>query len=376
MKNIAILTRRYGENFGSSFQAFALQYTIGRLGFKSKVLDYDELYHSFRWRVKPFLYDILYFFCKIRILKFFSRKLYIMLVNRFKQKYKFDLFDNATLHKTSKKLKTKKQLAKIVSEFDSCVCGSDQIWSPFLFDENYYLTFVDKKITKKIAYAASLGIYDQTLISDRMKTLISDFDFISVRESNAVELLAKSGIKNKVEFVSDPTLLVDKSVWQSLQSDYHIGEDYILCYFLGKNIPNKFIQALKLKTNLKVVNIQMYYNTNTLNADIELFDVGPSDFLSLLSTASYVCTDSYHGMLMSYNYQKSFFVFNRFSNKDFNNQNSRVDSVLKLMNLESRRVSDDSDVNDMELIVNYPVDNTIPNMIERSTNFILKTLRY
>ena len=46
------------------------------------------------------------------------------------------------------------------------------------------------------------------------------------------------------------------------------------------------------------------------------------------------------------------------------------------MNLDSRRVSDNSDVNDMELIVNYPVDNIIPKMIERSTNFILKTLRY
>lgn len=375
MKNIAILTRRYGENFGSSFQAFALQYTIDRLGFKSKVLDYDELHHSFRWRVKPFLYDTLYFFCKIGILKLFYRKLYFMLLNRHKQKYKFRLFDNVTLHKTSKKLKSKKQLSQVVSKFDYCVCGSDQIWSPFLFDENYYLTFVNKNLTKKVAYAASLGIYDETLIFDQMKGLISDFDYISVRESNAVDLLANAGVKNKIEFVLDPTLLVDKSIWKSFQSDYHIEGNYILCYFLGKNIPNNFIQALKAKTNMKVLNIQMYYNINNLNADIELFDVGPSDFLSLLSTASYVCTDSYHGVLMSYNFQKNFFVFNRFKESDFNNQNSRVDSVLTLMMLESRRVNDNSDVNDMDLCIHYPVDNTMSDMVEKSISYIKNSLQ-
>lgn len=375
MKNIAILTRRYGENYGSSFQAFALQHTIDKLGFNSKVLDYDELHHSFRWRVKPFLYDILYFFSAAGILKIFSRKLNILLVNRHTQKCKFSLFDNTTLRKTSKKLKVKKQLAKVVSQFDCCVCGSDQIWSPFLFDENYYLTFVNKKLTRKVAYAASLGIYDENLIFGKMKDLISDFDYISVRESNAVDLLAKSGVKNKVEFVLDPTLLVDKSIWKSLQSDYQIEGNYILCYFLGKNIPNNFIKALKVKTNLKVVNIQMFYNINNLNADVELFDVGPSDFLSLLDTASYVCTDSYHGMLMSYDYKKDFFVFNRFAKNDYNNQNSRIDSILKLMNMENRRVSDDSDIDNMELIANYPVDNAMSSMREQSISFILNSFQ-
>ena len=374
MKKVAILTRRYGENFGSSFQAYALQYTIDRLGFKTKVLDYDEFHHSLRWRIKPLIYDILYFFCKIGIMKFISEKLNTMLVNRHKQQHKFQLFDNKTLHKTSQKLKTKKQLSKVVAAFDCCVCGSDQIWNPFLFDENYYLSFVNKKCTRKIAYAASLGISDELLISNRIKTLISDFDFISVRESDAVEILTKAGINNRIELVLDPTLLVEVSIWKSLQSDYQVDGDYILCYFLGKNIPNNFISALKEKTGLQVVNIQMFYNINSLKADIELFDIGPSDFLSLLSNANYVCTDSYHGMLMSYIYHKDFFVFNRFSDNDLKNPNTRINSILRLMNLEDRK-SNNTDYDNIELSVNYSDKTSLSNMIKDSFFFIKKSLQ-
>ena len=57
MKKVAILTRRYGENFGSSFQAFALQYTIDKMEVKSVVLDYDELYHNIK-RVYSSSYDL------------------------------------------------------------------------------------------------------------------------------------------------------------------------------------------------------------------------------------------------------------------------------------------------------------------------------
>lgn len=373
MKKVAILTRRYGENFGSSFQAFALQYTIDKMEVKSVVLDYDELYHNIRWQIKPLIYDILYLLCKTGLLNFFSKELTQKVFNRQKQKEKFKIFDGY-LVKTSKKLKTEHDLSMAAEGYDCCICGSDQIWSPFLFDKNYYLPFINKKQTKKISYAASLGIYDKSLLTNKMISFISDFDYISVREANAVDLLNSAGIKKKIEFVLDPTLLVSKAEWETLESDYHVNGKYILCYFLGKNIPNCFIRKLKDLTGLQVVNIQMFYNINQLNADKELFDIGPADFLKLLSGAEYVCTDSYHGMLMSYNYEKSFFIFNRFTSSDYNNQNSRVDSILKHMNLEHRRVNDSSDVENIDLPIHYPIENSINKKIEESLSFLKRTI--
>lgn len=373
MRKVAILTRRYGENFGSSFQSYALQYIINSFGIQSIVLDYDELYHNLRWQIKPFVYDILYIFGRVGILKLFSKRLNNKLINRHKQKTKFKDFDDK-LFKTNVKLRTSQDLSKAIRGYDCCICGSDQIWSPFLFDRNYYLPFVNKNLSRKISYAASIGIYDRDLLTSEMINLISDFDNISVREANAVELLHSVGVKKHIEFVLDPTLLVSKSHWKTLESDYYIDGQYILCYFLGKHIPNNFIRHLKTRTAMQVVNIQMFYNINIVDSDKELFDVGPADFLKLLSGATYVCTDSYHGLLMSYNFEKNFFVFNRFTYEDLNNQNSRIDSILDLMSLKNRLMNDSSDIETIELQIDYPVDNAIPSKFEESLNYLKNSI--
>ena len=125
---------------------------------------------------------------------------------------------------------------------------------------------------------------------------------------------------------------------------------------------------------MQVVNIQMFYNINIVDSDKELFDVGPADFLKLLSGAMYVCTDSYHGLLMSYNFEKNFFVFNRFTDKDLNNQNSRIDSILDLMSLKNRLMNDSSDIETIELQIDYPVDNAIPSKFEESLNYLKNSI--
>ena len=82
----------------------------------------------------------------------------------------------------------------------------------------------------------------------------------------------------------------------------------------------------------------MFHLYNNLIADEQLHDVSPSEFLSLISNAEYVCTDSFHCVIFSYVYQKDFFVFDRNDSK----QNSRLDTLLNIFNLTNRRKSKDS----------------------------------
>lgn len=70
-------------------------------------------------------------------------------------------------------------------EADCYLCGSDQVWSMLLDnDENqaFYLNF-GKNETKRIAYAASFGrdIYPSELNS-RLHNMLVRFDAVSVRE--------------------------------------------------------------------------------------------------------------------------------------------------------------------------------------------------
>ncbi len=369
---VAIITRRYGDNFGSILQAFALQWIISTYEPDNVILDYDELYHNIRWRIRPLVYDILSFIVKLCPIKCIWRSKRVFFENRNEQKNKFRMFDNR-LTKTEKVLRKKSDLRKACEGCSVCICGSDQIWSPILFDENYYLTFLNNTKVKKVAYATSLGVNKKEMISNRMVRLMKRFDKISVREKVGCNIVS-SLIGTEIKHVLDPTLLLPITAWKEMESSVKIEGDYILCYFLkSKELPNSFIQSLKKRTHCKVVNIQMYYNINDIIADIHLYKVGPQDFLSLVSKATYVCTNSFHGTIFSYIYKKSFFVFDRFNQNDKANQNSRIDDLLKTLNLECQKVpmGEDTCAN---INISYPIMNNFDHMRSQSLNFIKESL--
>ena len=369
---VSILTRRYGDNFGSALQAYALQIVVGRIVKDSVVLNYNELSHNIRWMIRPKLYDFLYTFFIFTPIKFLFKKKYEWLNNRNIQKEKFSRFDNL-LNKTKQILKSSKDLADACKNSDVCVCGSDQIWNPFLFDKNFYLSFLKGTHTKKIAYAVSLGINDPSLITSQMIDLIKDIDFISMREDSGREIVYELTQKNIVRTL-DPTLLLNKKDWEYVKSDYSISEDYILCYFLKTEIiPNPMIQQLKEKYRCKVVNIQMYYALNFVDADIHLYDVGPQDFLSLVSNAKCICTNSFHGTVFSLIFEKEFLVFDRFKYNAKNNQNSRIDDLLRIIDLESRKMKD-TQLLITEKEIEYPLKCNFEELKDKSLDFLKKTI--
>ena len=56
---IAVLTRRYGYNFGSSLQACAMRLMLENLGHDVVVLNYDEFSQHVLWKVKPKLRSLI-----------------------------------------------------------------------------------------------------------------------------------------------------------------------------------------------------------------------------------------------------------------------------------------------------------------------------
>ena len=66
--------------------------------------------------------------------------------------------------------------------------------------------------------------------------------------------------------------------------------------------------------------------------------VGPTDFVSLIKNASYICTDSFHGSVFSIIYHKQFTVFERFKKNSALNQNSRIHNLLDELGLNDRLI--------------------------------------
>ena len=93
--------------------------------------------------------------------------------------------------------------------------------------------------------------------------------------------------------------------------------------------------AKKLKLKIKIIPV---FRRDFLRTGCIKFPIGPAEFLSLISSAAFVCTDSFHGMAFSINYGKQFAVFERFTENDPMNQNSRIYNLINLLNIKERLV--------------------------------------
>lgn len=369
---LKIMTRRAGYNFGSSLQAYAIHKGLEKIGFPNEVIDYDEYNHFILWQIKPFLNDLFFFLLSLNLRvsrKLFS-KTYDTLLKRDLQKKAFMLFEDNNIKTTPKKYKTSKQLQSLSESCNAIICGSDQIWSPLLFDPNFFLCFCNPKKTKLIAYAPSFGVSEIKHYSAEIKNYLSRFHAISVREKIGADVIKKILNKN-VPILIDPTLLLTTKDWDKLTTSQNINRPYILCYFLGnKLIPFDFINDMQKKLNLQIVNLTTFRTRNQIQG-IQKDIQGPSDFISLIKNAQYICTDSFHATVFSILYQKKFFVFDKFLKTDAINQNSRIETLLSLLHLESCMQDNTTKVY-RDIQPNFSETNAIIEIEQKKTLIFLK----
>ena len=134
----------------------------------------------------------------------------------------------------------------------------------------------------------------------------------------------------------------------------------------------KYEHIPKFLTNNKK-EISLYNNADETFGDIKLFDVGLGEFFSLIKNAECVFTDSFHAVCFSWIFKTRFYVFDRDVGFDGTKMSSRIDSILKLMNLEDRKIDCDSNV-DLEQNVNFESED-LCDMITKSRKYLDDALR-
>lgn len=327
MKKIGIMTWFTYNNYGTVLQVYALSKKIKDMQLTPEIINYKPKIR------KTNIYNMTpqYILSQLNE-KNFKRK-YSLEINKVNQK--FDKFRTDELNITEE-YNTYTQLKEKSDNMNKVICGSDQVWSPVFFDSHYYLDFVDDN-SKKISYAPSFGvsnIYDEHL-KKRIKELINKFNNVSVREEQGKKII-KELYNKDVKVVLDPTLLLTKDEWINSLNIKANKDKYILCYFLG-NEKKYFKVAKKLskKLNLPLKIFPINNLINKFDKNSILSNCGPKEFVEYISNASYILTDSYHGILFSINFNKQFIALKRFKENKLS-QNSRVFNILKSFDLDDR----------------------------------------
>lgn len=363
MKKIGLMTWFTHNNYGSVLQAYALGETIKNENFIIEYINYEP---------KPIAKNIFERSLNKNIDSLYER---IMKNKVTKSKKKIDV----KYAEFRKKLNASSlcngftDLKSISNQYDSIVCGSDQIWSPNAYDENYFLVFADN--IKKIAYAPSFGvtdIYDINL-KNKIRSMVNSFDFVSVREEDGKNILNNKDIIKTL----DPTLLLNSQEWiKKLNLTNNNFHKYILCYFLGNN-KKYYNYAKKIAKEKKLELLIIPTNSFSINKRGKvLYDCGPKEFVEYIYNASLILTDSYHGMLFSINFNKNFVIFERFNNNR-ESQNSRIYSTLNEFSLFARLYSNIKNNNAEVFETNYTNVNKILNEKRRiSIDFLNESLHF
>ncbi len=353
MKKIAIFTLCGYKNYGNRLQNYALQETIEKMGFSSETIWlYSEKKESFVYRIKIYIKN----FVKI-ILKHINR----LKLERLRKK-NFEIFNFLININYNYKAVLNNKI-----KYNNYIVGSDQVWNYTFTDENdvYFLKFADKN--KTLSYAASFGI---TKIPeekfDFYKNGLNHIKAISVREKDG-ENLVYSLIGKESTTVLDPTLLLTKEEWEKVIKEPKVkpNKKYILKCFLGNLSPKleENIQQIAKEKNCDIINMLD-------ERQKEVYISGPSEFLYYIKNSELVLTDSYHTMIFSIIFKKSFYIFERNQNKE--SMISRIDYLLDLLNLKDRKIEYINNITN----INYTNANQIiANEKEKSIQFLKNNLK-
>lgn len=353
MKKIGLLSVQ-NHNYGSILQAYALQNFLENMGYQTEIIRYKKtnlIKQASRLLYRPLLEATIRTKWKNIYCKVFKKELYHTVLQSREHAFGDFVDKNLTF---SEIFRGRQALVNGCKKYDSFVLGSDQVWNPMNLGGDFFtMTFIPEQ-QKKITYAPSFGVSE---IPENQKkataTYLKRIDYISVRESNGVKIV-KELTGRDVPQVVDPTILLDKAVWDRKKGERIIKENYIFCYFISNNKAYRdYAKRLSERTGLKIAcipHVDEYVKADVGFGDIVLQYVGPLEFVNLISSASYVCTDSFHGSVFSTLYERPFFTFSRYYGESADSTNSRLYSFLSLIGMEGRMCKADTVIEEEDLL--------------------------
>lgn len=314
MGKIGMLTFHRTNNFGSVLQTYGLYKKIIDLGYECEIIDYRCPAIEYKEKLK-----IEWHLTKPK--EIVKNILFQPTLNKKASSLQKFIADNMNMGN----MYTPDTISRVEQNYSKIIVGSDIVWGRDITqnDYTYFLDFI-KDNKKKFAFASSVGDYTIRGDEERLKILLSDFEYIAVREEEAVDWVRRVSGK-KAEWVCDPTMLLLADEWKKVIPLKKIVDDYVLVYFNtpdGKCLKSAIEYAKKYNKKVYFINYGLQ-----IKGVIRKRPTSLEEFLSLIANANMVFTASYHGMLFSIYFHKRFMFYTRA-------HKSRMISLAKYLSLE------------------------------------------
>lgn len=280
-----IVTVYNSENAGSFLQAMALQKALQSMGHDAVCVYQSFSDHSASYRN----------FCR-RFVAAVIKRGPLAAKRVVEQRYLF------------KQAQRNLNIEKDRQSIDCLVLGSDVIWDvkqKFFNNHKAFFWGTEFVGAKVIAYASSVGFAQEEdlaccgHIRDALRNMLS----VSVRDVTSYRLIQPYCDK-KVHIVCDPTILVDREVYDNLEKPSEL-ENFIFLYFYGK-MPMDYVVEIQNFAKARGLKTVIFGNGNDW-CDISLaYD--PLLFLTLYRKADYIITNTFHGTVFANIYEKKYVV--------------------------------------------------------------------
>ncbi len=354
-KSVQIVTFHNAYNYGAVLQCYALKEVIKQLGNDCTVFNHQNAVINKLYIPKLFLTNVSW---KEVILNFLNYPKKVRKHRVFKP-----FIENELLKDGSSKC----------HENTLYICGSDQVWNYRLtdFDKAYFLDFADEP-KQRNAFSASFGFAE---IPDEhkkeYKRLLSGFNHISVREQQGAVIL-KDLLGIDVPVTLDPTMLLTKDQWAQLTANTTEKKEdrYILLYLMSETEELfSFADRLREVTGLEIryVCINPSRKMRKLSNVTYKSFVSPQEWVDLFLNATYVITNSFHGLAFSINFNKNVFIGYL---PQTSAVNSRLQNLIHLFDLEHRLVSNVSIENCQEAIDYTDINRRLAIGREQSLDYL------
>lgn len=334
---IGILTFHWAQNYGAVLQCYALKRKLEELGHDVFVIDRLPRYRG----VLRALYH--------RV----SYKHYLSWI-------KFSRFNRVYLMPKTRAYHSSESLFRKFSkeQLDVVVVGSDQLWRWNIMEYNYFLDFVNKDHTRKIAYAVSFGLShwkDNGLDIFKIAKLLREFEHISVREQSGITICNQTfGVK--AELVMDPTLLFDASFYEKelLWKYPKISNPKLVSCILGKENRSQCLQLSNWAWKQNIAYEELYWTSwEFLHLEFckgSFFHIPVGEWLNEIRNAEYIITNSFHCMVFAILFRKQFVVLNNRSGGS-----DRIRTLLSTLHLENRFIESLDDTFSLWTLLDSPI---------------------
>ena len=356
---IGIVTQPLEMNYGGILQNWALQQALRGLGHDPITIDAFE-----RYSTPHYLFN-----CLRTIMKKLQGKR-ANLPKRYHGSLRNELLGQFVEQHIAKTRVMWDYKRSVVNQYrlDALVVGSDQVWRARYNGghlEDMFLKFAQGlPLKRRVAYAASFGVDEWEYSPEQTRAcagLAQQLDAVSVREQSGVDL-CRNHLGVTAQFVLDPTMLLKADSYKAIiDTQWNSSEPYLAVYCLDITPAKQaFFNRLAQERGLTV----RYFSAGWESK----LTVG--QWLAMLSNASMVVTDSFHGTVFSILFGREFF-----SLCNPGRGNTRIAGLLLELGLQDRLVLDDApDEPHHQQIAWDRVDEQIERLRQQSLAFLSQSL--